>query len=51
MNAHTTRSKRIIDPLPIPEGNSDNKSLSYESPINLNLEDKIVKNPLIHLNS
>ena len=41
VNAVTTRSKRVVDPLPVPDDNSDEKSLSYESQTN--------GDPLIHV--
>ena len=41
VNAVTTRSKRVVDPLLVPNDNSDEKSLSYESQTN--------GDPLIHL--
>ena len=44
------RSKRIIEPLLVPNDNSDDKSLLYESPVNLDPNNSIVLDPLVHLN-
>ena len=41
INAVTTRSKRVVDPLPVLHDNSDEKNISYESQTN--------GDPLIHL--
>lgn len=46
VNAVTTRSKQIVEPLPVPDDKSDDKSLSYESSINQEPDNSIVLDPL-----
>ena len=47
MNAVTTRSKRVAEPLPVPDDNSDDKSLGYDSSENQNTHNVNLHNPLV----
>ena len=51
INAVTTRSKGRIEPLPVPDDNSDDKSLAYESQTILEPNDTTILDPSIHPNS
>jgi hypothetical protein len=51
VNAVTTRSKRIVEPLPVPDDNSDDKSLEYDSPVNPDPNKSNTQDPFVPGNS